>query len=495
MNARTDRLVARGPFLLMWCKLTCLGGEQSRMDFHTLDAQPETAAPSQHSERHASVLDEDSRGSPFGRGSEAHVETETAAVASRSRPAWRLERKLLERLIAALGHPPISIALWSGEAVSPPGVPVQAGVQIADRATLWKVLLDPQYQFCRGYCEGRIKVAGNLLEFLRTVERTLLRRRGPRFSGQGLSRWIRFRRPNTLAASRENIHRHYDLGNDFYSLWLDEQLLYTCAYYARPEMTLEEAQIAKMDHVCRKLWLRPDERVVEAGCGWGALALYMARKYGVRVRAYNISREQVRSAQERARAEGLDERVEFIEDDWRNIAGRYDAFVSVGMLEHVGPANYTRLGDVINRCLKSDGRGLIHTIGNNAPRRLDKWTERRIFPGAQPPALSQMTRIFEPHGFSVLDVENLRLHYARTLEQWLERFESAEDAVRGMFDEEFVRTWRLYLSASIAAFESGWLQLFQVLFAPGTTNDVPWTRAQLYVATAESPDRFCKRAP
>ena len=224
-----------------------------------------------------------------------------------------------------------------------------------------------------------------------------------------------------MRGSRSNIHRHYNIGNDFYQLWLDEQLVYTCAYYAKPEMTLAEAQIAKMDHVCRKLGLKPGESVVEAGCGWGSLARHMARHYGVKVTAYNISTEQIRYARERAKAEGLDDKIQFIEDDYRTISGRYDAFVSVGMLEHVGRENFTALGGVVQRCLALNGRGLIHSIGRNLPRKTNPWLEKRIFPGAYIPSLREMLNVIEPCGLSVLDVENLRLHYARTLADWLRK--------------------------------------------------------------------------
>jgi len=257
-------------------------------------------------------------------------------------------------------------------------------------------------------------------------------------------------------------------------------MAYTCAYYPTPAATLDEAQVAKMDHVCRKLQLKPGESVVEAGCGWGMLAMHMARRFGVRVRAFNISHEQIAWARERAEREGLSGRVEYVEDDYRNISGRYDAFVSVGMLEHVGIKNYTALGGVVQRCLGGRGRGFIHSIGRNRPAPLQPWIERRIFPGGHPPALSEMARIFEPWDLSILDVENLRLHYAQTLRHWLALFEGANERVRSMFDEKFVRMWRLYLAGSIAAFATGSLQLFQVLFAPGESNDVPWTRAHLY---------------
>ena len=161
--------------------------------------------------------------------------------------------------------------------------------------------------------------------------------------GAGWPRWpvaLRRERLNTIGRARSNIYHHYDIGDDFYRLWLDRQMVYTCAYFPTSDATLEEAQTAKMDLVCRKLWLKPGETVVEAGCGWGAFALHMARCYGVTVKAYNVSREQIRTARERAKAEGLEGRVEFIEDDYRAIRGQFDVFASIGMLEHVGRRNY-----------------------------------------------------------------------------------------------------------------------------------------------------------
>jgi cyclopropane-fatty-acyl-phospholipid synthase len=289
-------------------------------------------------------------------------------------------------------------------------------------------------------------------------------------------------RSNTLDRSRDNVHHHYDIGNAFYELWLGDTMAYTCAYYPTPAADLETAQIAKMDHVCRKLRLRAGESVVEAGCGWGSLALHMARHYGVKVRAFNISREQIAYARERAVRAGLDGRVEYVEDDYRNITGRYDAFVSVGMLEHVGVADYRELGRIARDAIGPLGRGLIHSIGRNRPKPLNPWIVKRIFPGAYPPSIREMMQIFEPWNLSVLDVENIRLHYARTLEHWLERYEAACDRVREMFDERFVRMWRLYLAGSTASFRVGELQLFQVVFAPSSNNEIPWSRAHVYGA-------------
>jgi cyclopropane-fatty-acyl-phospholipid synthase len=391
-----------------------------------------------------------------------------------------VEGRLLRRLLKFLGDPPFEFVLWNGEHVAATQEPLVAQVRIKDRATLLGLFRDPQVRFGDAYSEGRIDIEGDIVQLLEVVYRS---RRNAGANGGTLRRLaMLLRRPhaNNLEGSRDNIHHHYDIGNEFYKLWLGKTMAYTCAYYPTPTATLDEAQIAKMDHVCRKLRLRSGETVVEAGCGWGSLGLHMARHYGVKVRAFNISHEQIVFARERALAEGLASQVEYVEDDYRNISGHCDAFVSIGMLEHVGVENYVELGGIVKRAIGDHGRGLIHTIGRTRPARLHPWIERRIFPGARPPALSEMMQIFEPWDFSVLDVENLRLHYAQTLRHWLELYEAADERVRQMFDERFVRMWRLYLAGSVAAFTTGTLQLFQVLFAPRDNNEVAMTRAHLY---------------
>ena len=388
-----------------------------------------------------------------------------------------IDGQLVRLLLKSLGEPPVRVSLWNGDSLAPTAGEAVAEVRIASRASLLKLVVDPAFQFGECYCDGSVEVEGDMVALLEVLMRGLSRNAS---SARQLIDWSRRRRANTLANSRDNIQSHYDLGNEFYRLWLDRELAYTCAYFPSPGTTLEEAQIAKMDHVCRKLRLRPGEAVVEAGCGWGALALHMATRFGVEVKAFNISREQLAYARARARALGVESRVEFIEDDYRNISGRFDAFVSVGMLEHVGPENYQELGSVIDRALAPDGRGLIHSIGLVRPAPLNAWIEKRIFPGAYPPSLREMLEVLEPAGFSVLDVENLRLHYALTLKHWLQRFENAHSQVSAMYDERFVRAWRVYLSGSQAAFNTGLMQLFQVVFARQFTNEVPWTRAHLY---------------
>lgn len=399
----------------------------------------------------------------------------------RSGASW-VDRCLLRVLLGALHEPRFAFVLWNGDVLAPEGCRIPAYyVHLQDRSSLLRLMRNPRRYFGDLYAAGAIEIEGQLPEFLEHLFQSMPRERASEPSM--LWRIWRDREPRStdMRTARNNIHHHYDLGNEFYQLWLDrEAMQYTCAYFPWPTATLEQAQQAKMHHVCRKLHLQPGQHVLELGCGWGGLARFMAREYGVRVRAFNISTEQIRYAREKAREEGLQDRVEFVEDDYRNAAGQYDAVMSVGMLEHVGRANYGVLGELIERSLKPDGLGLIHSIGRNRAALMNSWIENRIFPGAYPPSLREMADIFEPHRFSILDVENLRLHYAETLRHWLARFEQHQERIAAEYDAEFVRAWRLYLAGSIAAFRAGALQLFQVCFARERNNAIPWTRAHLY---------------
>ena len=396
-----------------------------------------------------------------------------------------IDRWLVRRIAAKVGQPDVAMALWDHKDAYCPAGECHGRIVFRDRGALLSVIISPELGFGDAFSAGRIEVEGDLVDVLARCYRSTDRAGAVAGKRTALGRLPR-PRSNTKTGSRRHIQHHYDLGNDFYRLWLDEEMVYTCAYYNTPEATLEQAQRAKLDHVCRKLMLRPGQHVVEAGCGWGSLALYMAREYGVKVRAFNISEEQVAYARERASREGMDGMVEFVLDDYRNIAGTCDAFVSVGMLEHVGVQNYQALGQVIARTLRPNGFALIHSVGRNRPTPVNAWLEQRIFPGSYPPSLREMMAIFEPFNFSIIDVENLRLHYARTLREWLARFDRAADTVRAMYDEEFIRAWRLYLAGCSAAFFANSIQLFQVVCAPADNNDVPWTRIHVYPPAAES---------
>ena len=364
------------------------------------------------------------------------------------------------------------VVLWDGHS-SYERTECIGDLVVRDRRTLLGLIVNPNWHFGEAYMSGRLVVRGPLEPVVESLSR--LHTEDGLWRDRVLSR---LSVPTSLSSARRNVHAHYDLGNDFYKLWLDAEMLYTCAYFDRPDVSLEEAQHRKLDLICRKLALEPGETVVEAGCGWGALALFMARHYGVRVKAFNISSAQLAHARERARREGLADRVEFIDDDYRNVKGECDAFVSVGMLEHVGLRHFGSLASVLRRVVKRDGgRGLLHFIGRDTPRPLNTWIRRRIFPGAYPPTIAEVTtRVLAPAGQSVIDIENIRLHYDRTLAAWSARFRANRDVVRARYGDEFTRAWELYLAGSQAAFASGWMQLFQVVFIPHESRPPWWTR-------------------
>src|SRR5688572_28266740 len=257
-----------------------------------------------------------------------------------------LDRWLVKQITSKLGASPVRIELWDEPEMQPREGTVR--MRILDRKALWQLVVNPELHFGDLYSSGRFQVRGDLLTLLLeayryTSDNTPL--------GSLVARGRKL--APDLSESKRNIHHHYDIGNDFYKLWLDHQALqYTCAYYADPSMTIEQAQQAKMHHVSRKLQLQPGERVVEAGGGWGGFAIFMAKNYGVHVRSFNISREQIDYARSWAGREGLLDRVEFVEDDYRNVSGTYDAFVSIGMLEHVGVGNYRELGALMSRVIK-----------------------------------------------------------------------------------------------------------------------------------------------
>lgn len=380
-----------------------------------------------------------------------------------------LDRWALARIQGTVRSAPIGFALWDGFELPAPVHPPVATIVFNNRQALLGWVWDPELNFGEAFMSGGVEIRGDLVALLEAIYRAWgTTKRRP---------WWLWQESNDVHAAKENVHHHYDLGNNFYRLWLDRDMVYTCAYFRTPDASLEAAQIAKMDLVCRKLRLQAGERVVEAGCGWGSLALFMARHYGVTVRAFNVSAEQIAYARRQASEQGLADRVDFVEDDYRQVRGTYDAFVSVGMLEHVGAPDYPTFGGVIDRALADSGRGLLHFIGRNQSAPLNAWIRKRIFPGAYAPTLREVfEQVLEPHDLSVLDVENLRLHYAKTLEHWRSRFNGASREVAAMFDTTFVRAWELYLAGSEVAFTTGSMQLFQVVFARGRSNVVPWTR-------------------
>lgn len=289
-------------------------------------------------------------------------------------------------------------------------------------------------------------------------------------------------KPNNRHNSLKNVIHHYDLGNDFYEKWLDKSMTYSCAYFKDPKDSIDKAQQQKLEHICRKLMLKKGETLVDIGSGWGSMLIYAAKNYGVKGYGVTLSKEQVEYANERAKKEKVDHLVKFELKDYRDIAGEFDKFVSIGMFEHVGRDYYNQFFQVVKRILKPEGVGVLHTIGTDRPWPYSAfaWVDKYIFPGGYLPASTMLFESSTKSGMIPLDFENLRMHYAYTLGRWIEGYEKIYDETVKERGETFARMWKLYLYISRANFEFGDIRLFQLTFSNGRNNKLPLTREHIY---------------
>jgi cyclopropane-fatty-acyl-phospholipid synthase len=330
------------------------------------------------------------------------------------------------------------------------------------------VTFDPMLALGEAFMEGELDVVeGDMLGLLRIVYQNM----GPggieaswTKAVEGLRHaFRRLQQVNTAARARRNVQRHYDLSGEFYKLFLDADMQYSCAYFERPGMTLEEAQIAKKRHIAAKLGMKPGQTVLDIGSGWGGLGLYLARRFEAEVLGVTLSTEQHAVATERAHAEGLENHIHFELRDYRELTERFDRIVSVGMFEHVGVNHYATFFNKCASLLKPDGVMLLHSIGRNGPPwATNAFIRKHIFPGGYIPALSEVLPAIENSGLMLADVEILRLHYAETLKHWRERFLANRERAREIYDERFCRMWEFYLAGSEASFRWQDLMVFQI---------------------------------
>ncbi|QQA44904.1 SAM-dependent methyltransferase [Pelagovum pacificum] len=356
--------------------------------------------------------------------------------------------------------------------------------EINDPGTVRRLLYTPDLALGEGFMEGRIVLPG---DDPRPLIRLALDNRRHGHSPavmMALQKMLmpiqRFFAHNRVSSSRRNVQHHYDLSGELYDLFLDSDRQYSCGYFPDPEMSLEDAQEAKKQHIAKKLLIRPGERVLDIGCGWGGMALTLARDYGASVVGVTLSEEQHRIATERAEAAGLADRIDIRLEDYRNVEGPFDRIVSVGMFEHVGAAQFRTYFDKVAKLLAPHGVALIHTIGSSAPpRATSTWIRKYIFPGGYIPAMSETVRAIEAADLTVDDVEVWRIHYARTLRHWHDRFLARRDEALALYDERFFRMWRYYLVAAEESFRLERLGVFQFQLSHDKTA-VPLTRDYLY---------------
>jgi cyclopropane-fatty-acyl-phospholipid synthase len=349
------------------------------------------------------------------------------------------------------------------------GTRLDVTVRLKGRLTPWKLALRPDLALGEAYVDGSLLIErGTLWDLLDLLGRNAYfatRRPNALVRATNVIR-RRLHQSNPLRAARRNAAHHYDLSYELFRSFLDDDMQYSCAYFTDPNFTLDQAQRAKKRHIIAKLLLRPGQRVLDIGCGWGGLALYLAEIAGARVTGITLSQEQYQRAQSRALERGRTKDATFRLIDYRDVEGRFDRIVSVGMFEHVGVGFYDTFFKKCANLLADDGIALLHAIGRSTPPGItNPWIAKYIFPGGYIPALSEVLPTIERAGLTVTDVEILQLHYAETLKAWRERFLAHRDEVGRLYDQRFVRMWEFYLTGSEMAFREGDMVVFQIQMA------------------------------
>lgn len=371
----------------------------------------------------------------------------------------------------------------------------EVAIRLADSKVARDILLDPRLGAGEAYMDGRIIIeSGDVMQLVQLLRANKPWERGGRLKSPSLLTALKTRAKflkasfNEATSSKRNVAHHYDIGNALYELMLDpEHMQYSCAYWDEGVTTLGEAQEAKLAHIAAKLAIENGQRVLDIGCGWGGMAIYLARHFDVEVTGITLSEEQLALARIRAKDAGVEDRVSFELVDYRDLAKqglRFDRIVSVGMFEHVGRPQFETFFRACANLLSDDGVMLLHTIGRfGGPGVTDAFTSKYIFPGGYIPALSETLAASEKSRLIHTDIETLRLHYAHTLRAWYAKCEEHREAIIAMFDERFYRMWTFYLAGATAAFESGGMGNYQIQFTRNR-RALPITRGYLSKAEA-----------
>lgn len=392
-------------------------------------------------------------------------------------------RALFEAALNRLTAGSMTVTWWDGETKTYGKGEPNAKLHIKDASVARNIVRDPTMGFGEGYMSGQIDVTGDVYNVAALAN--LNSRAFPGFHKRPFWKTL-FQYGSGLSASpehsRKDISHHYDLGNDFYALWLDKTMTYSCAYFKKPTDSLDLAQEQKLDHLLKKLQLRKGMKLLDIGSGWGGLILAAAKRYGVHAHGITHSKEQLAKTKERIKEMGLEKLVTAELADYRDLKGEnvYDRIVSVGMYEHVGRPNHRHYMETVARLLKPGALSVLHTITKLYPNPTDKWSEKYIFPGGYVPSWAEVVNLLPDYDFHLIDAESLRLHYALTLDHWAKNYEMHVPQVHKERGESFVRMWRLYLRGSSAGFRTGNLDLHQFVFTKGLNNDLPMTREFLY---------------
>jgi cyclopropane-fatty-acyl-phospholipid synthase len=364
----------------------------------------------------------------------------------------------------------LSVELYDGRVIGEG----KCKVVVKDPKVIRDIIRDPEMGFGEHYMKGNIQIIGDLEKFLRGCTK-YLKDGGEKLRFMPLRSLLKVLGLLKFVEKKE-VQRHYDLGNDFYSLWLDSSMTYSCAFFKSPDCTLEEAQEEKRRIIYEKLQLSEGDRLLDIGCGWGSIILESAKLYPITAVGITLSKNQYEYVKERIKQEGLEGRVEVYlmhYEDLPKLGVKFNKVVSVGMFEHVGKGRHRKFFEVVSKIMEDGGLFLLHTIGKVHPSSQSRWIRRYIFPGGYLPSIEEVLKAIRHLDFNLIDIDDWRLHYYFTLKEWLRRFYSVGDYVKEKYGEEFFRMWELYLVASAVSFYNGSNHLFQFLFSKGVVNNYP----------------------
>ncbi|GAA0065990.1 MAG: cyclopropane-fatty-acyl-phospholipid synthase family protein [Clostridium perfringens] len=390
-----------------------------------------------------------------------------------------INKSIVKSIAEHLSDRPFDLEYWDGEIIKYGNGDPEFKVIIKNFPSKKELLADPSVALGEAYMKGDIDIEGDLQKFFESI----IRNKDSFMNKNTVFRLASKIKAPSLMKSKKDIAHHYDIGNDFYSLWLDKTMSYSCGYFKNPTDTLYDAQMNKIHHILKKLSLKEGQHLLDIGCGWGYLIIEAAKLYKVKALGITLSEEQFKKAKERIKQEGLEDLVDVQLMDYRNLEKsnlEFDRIVSVGMAEHVGHANLPLFFKNVDSVLKESGLFLLHNITNLVETEGNKWITTYIFPGGYLPTLREELNIAADINFRTLDVESLRLHYMKTLEEWCKNFMNHLDEERDMFDDEFLRMWHLYLATCAAAFHYWDIDIHQILFSKGINNTLPMTRKYLY---------------
>lgn len=390
-----------------------------------------------------------------------------------------INKNIVKSIAEHLSDRPFDLEYWDGEIIKYGEGEPEFKLIIKNFPSKKELLSDPSVALGEAYMKGDIDIEGDLQKFFESI----IRNKDSFMNKNTVFRLASKIKAQSLIKSKKDIAHHYDIGNDFYSLWLDKTMSYSCGYFKNPTDTLYDAQMNKIHHILKKLNLKEGQHLLDIGCGWGYLIIEAAKLYKVKALGITLSEEQFKKAKERIKQEGLEDLVDVQLMDYRNLEKsnlEFDRIVSVGMAEHVGHANLPLFFKNVDSVLKESGLFLLHNITNLVETEGNKWITTYIFPGGYLPTLREELNIAADINFRTLDVESLRLHYMKTLEEWCKNFMNHLDEERDMFDDEFLRMWHLYLATCAAAFHYWDIDIHQILFSKGINNTLPMTRKYLY---------------